>query len=178
MKFKVMIAIFALALIAGAAALTLSIVPSRGSGDGGGNVDATFTKWLTDHDASSYPVDMSGVVGGDVGAGSFFGEVLYQAADQRGTTFVHALYHFNGAKHSFTADLRITETVVTAVIDGVQTDGTGVITGVVTDGWRKGARVEGGEYTVMHVCPIPTPGNVQGTRCYVGTLHIMAGSGD
>lgn len=178
MKFKVMAAIFALALIAGAAAVTLSLVPALGSGDSGGNVDGTFIKWVTDNDLSTFPIDMAGVVGGDVGAGSFFGEVLSRDDTSKpGTVFVHALYHFNGGKHSFTADLSVTETTVTAVINGVQTDGTAVLNGVVTDGWRKGERVEG-EYTVMHACPIPTPGNVYGTRCWQGTLHIMGGSAD
>ena len=101
-----MAAIFAVALIAGAAALVLSL----GSADSGSNVDATFTKWISDTDLSTFPIDMAGVVGGDVGAGSFFGEVLSQdTTSEPGTVFVHALYHFNGGKHSFTADLRLTQ---------------------------------------------------------------------
>jgi len=123
----------------------------------GHTFDATFTKYITD-----YP-NMTGIVGGDVGTGTYAGEVLNLNTVGYITT-IEAIYHFNGRIHSFTAHLFVTE-------DDAPGAGTGVITGRVTDGWLKDGTVIG-EYNVWGVCPIPTPGNAEGTRCYQGVLHI------
>ena len=80
----------------------------------------------------------------------------------------HVRYEFYGDKHSFIADIYVTETDLTD-------PATAVITGVITQGWRKGAQLTG-EYTAMPVCPITTPGNVFGTLCYQVTLQIDGGS--
>jgi hypothetical protein len=105
---------------------------------------------------------MVGVVGGDVGPGANAGQIL--AMNTVGnTTTIHAIYHFNGSKHAFTADLNITQD---------ESAGTAVITGVVTDGWLKGASVTG-EYNVLPVCSMPTPGNAYGTLCFQGVLHVQ-----
>ena len=126
----------------------------------GHTFDNTFTKWIF-----NYPF-MMGVVGGDVGTGTYAGEVLnLNTVDD--ITSVEALYHFNGGTHSFTAHVFVTQNNVL---------GTAVITGHVTEGWLKGADVTG-EYNVYGVCPIPTPGDVEGTRCYQGTLHIHVPKG-
>jgi hypothetical protein len=126
----------------------------------GHTFDVAFTKWIT-----TFP-NMVGVVGDDVGAGTFAGEILSIGTVGNITT-IHALYHINGSRHSFTADNHITQ-------DNLA--GKAVITGRVTKGWLKGAPVTG-EYTVMPGCPIPTPGNANGTLCFQGTLHVLRGSG-
>ena len=46
----------------------------------------------------------------------------------------------------------------------------------MTTHYLKGAPVTG-EYNVWGVCPIPTPGDVEGTKCYQGMLHIHVPKG-
>jgi hypothetical protein len=122
----------------------------------------TFTKWVTTSPpAADVVANMVGVVGGDVGNGRYTGEVL-SVNSVGNITSIHALYHFNGSKHAFTAELNVTQD---------ESAGTATITGDVTDGWLKGASVTG-EYTVLAVCPIETPDNAQGTVCYQGALHV------
>jgi hypothetical protein len=161
--------VFGLALVAGVVGLTLSLSSGAALADGGehhhdqhqhSSADVTFTKWLV-----SAAGGMEGVVGGDVGTGTYAGQIL-SLVDDGTTTAIVADYHINGRKHSLTARVNV-----------AQSDATGVaaITGVVTKGWLKGARLTG-EYTVMPVCPIATPGNVLGTLCFQGTLHIERGS--
>lgn len=130
----------------------------------GRTFDATFTKWVT----TSVPdtgviANMVGIVGGDVGPGTYQGEVI--SMNTRGnTTSIEALYHFNGSKYAFTAGLNITQN---------ESTGRATITGRVTEGWLKGASVTG-EYNVLAVCPIKTPENAYGTVCFQGTLHLHA----
>lgn len=119
--------------------------------------DATFTKWITD-----YP-NMVGFVGGDVGTGTFKGEVISINTVGYIST-IEAIYHFYGKVHSFSAHVFVTE-------DDTPGVGTAVETGYVTDGWLKGASLTG-EFNVMGICPIPTPGNAEGTQCYQGVVHI------
>jgi hypothetical protein len=142
-----------------------NLIPTAISLDAGGvrghTFDDTFTKWIT-----TFP-NMAGVVGGDVGTGTYAGEILSYAVV--GTiTNIEALYHFSGREHSFTAHVYITEDDVA---------GTAVITGGVTEGWLKGSPVTG-EYQIWATCPIPTPGNGLGTLCFQGALHILKGGVD
>jgi hypothetical protein len=125
------------------------------------SLDATFTKWRT-----TFP-HMVGVVGGDVGVGTYAGEIL-NVGTVGNTTNIEALYHFNGEDHAFTAHVYVAQ-------DNVA--GTAAITGTVTKGWLEGANVLG-EYRVWATCPIPTPGNGLGTRCFRGVLQIQKGGGD
>ena len=123
----------------------------------GHTFDATFTKYIT-----NYPI-MSGVVGGDVGTGIYAGEVLkFETVGL--TDYVEAIYHFNGSIHSFTAHVFVVQ-------NNASGPGIGAITGQVTEGWLKGATLTG-EYNVLGVCTISTPGNLEGTKCYQGILHI------
>jgi hypothetical protein len=121
-------------------------------------IDVTFTKWITDSP------HMSGVVGGEVGAGRYSGEIL-KMRTIGDTTWAESFYHFHGADHNLTAHVYVTE-------NDAPGSGTAVITGIVSEGWLKGATVSG-EYKVWTTCPIPTPGNSEGTKCYQGTLHIL-----
>ena len=129
----------------------------------------TFTKWVTSLPAnppSMAGVSMEGIVGGDVGKGVYAGKVISDDLTQEpGYWIANARYEFNGKKHSFIANVNVVQN---------NTTGTGVITGVITHGWLKGSKVTG-EYTVMPVCPIATPGNVFGTLCFQGTLHVHRG---
>ena len=128
----------------------------------GHTFDDTFTKWVTTSPpAEGVVANMVGVVGGDVGPGTYAGEVL-SVNTVGNITSIEALYHFNGSKHAFTAELNVTQD---------ESAGTATITGHVTEGWLKGASVTG-EYTVLAVCPIETRDNAQGTVCYQGTLHV------
>lgn len=139
----------------------LAVAPTLfGQADSGGvqghSFDVTFTKWIT-----TAP-NMAGVVGGDVGDGTFAGEIAGMSTEGN-TTTINAVYHINGRLHSFNADIK-------AVQDNVA--GTGVITGSVTDGWLKGTALTG-EYKVLATCSIDT--GSYGPMCFQGTLHLVPG---
>jgi hypothetical protein len=143
----------ALALMAAIALLTLSSGVGLVSADGDrhhGDAENTFTKWIT-----AFPA-MAGVVGGDVGDGTYAGEILKYTPGS--TTVIEALYHFSGSRRSFTALVHIEQTGLKAVI-----------TGVVTDGWLKGHPVKG-KYTQITCIEAP-----DGT-CFRGKLDILRGS--
>ena len=146
----------AFALFAGVAVLSLSLgigVVSAHDGRGHGEAENSFTKWIT-----AFPA-MAGVVGGDVGTGTYAGEILkYTPGD---TTVIEALYHFNGSRHSFSALVHVEQTGLKARI-----------TGVVTDGWHKGDRVDG------HYTQITCAHDNTTTDCFRGSLDIDLGSGD
>ena len=151
----------------------LSISLGSGVALAGGGHDrgtrATFTKWIVTPPAdpsTAAGVLMKGIVGGDVGRGRYAGEVISDDTSKAGFWLAHARYEFYGHRHTFIADLQITEddrtpALITATIDGV-----------VTHGWLKGAHVTG-RYRQWDICPIPTPGNVNGTVCFQGVLHLQ-----
>ena len=144
-----------LAPIAGALLLTLSLGAGTvlaGSHRSHGDADNTFTKWVT-----GFPA-MAGVVDGDVGSGSYAGEILKYTPGT--TTVIEALYHFNGSKHAFSALVHVEQTGLKAVISGV-----------VTEGWLKGHTVEG-TYTQI-TCTQAPDGN-----CFQGSLEILRRSSD
>ena len=141
-----------LSLIVGVTLLALALSTGVASADGRGHhrdAENTFTKWIT-----TFPA-MAGVVGGDVGAGTYAGEVLKYTPGT--TTVIEALYHFNGSKRSFTALVHVEQTGLKAKI-----------TGVVTDGWLKGHQVKG-KYTQISCTAAP------GGTCFRGTLKILRG---
>jgi hypothetical protein len=160
---SVLVAAFAVLLVVAPARLVLA----DAGGETGHSFDATFTKWVTSPGTPPVLLNMVGVVGGDVGEGTYTGEVLSMETVGNITTIV-PLYHFNGSRHSFTALLTVKQD---------NTTGTAEITGVVTEGWQLGAPVTG-EFTVMDPCPIPTPGNMLGTVCFQGALHVHRGPQD
>jgi len=128
----------------------------------GHTFDNTFTKWVTTSPpAAGVVANMMGVVGGDVGPGTYKGEVI-SLNTVGNITSIEALYHFSGSKHAFTAALHITQD---------ESAGTATITGSVTEGWLKGASVTG-EYNVLAVCSMETPDNAYGTVCFQGALHV------
>jgi hypothetical protein len=154
-KWSILLALVLVATTAGAAL-------AYSDNAKGHTFDDTFTKWVTTSPpAAGVLLNMVGVVGGDVGAGAYTGEVI-SANTVGNTTSIHALYHFNGSKHAFTANLNVTQD---------ESLGTATITGRVTEGWLKGANVTG-EYTVLADCWMDTPDNAQGTVCYQGALHV------
>ena len=161
------------ALVPAAALALTSLSLSAGAAVAGGghrgSADVTFTKWVTTVPADPTTlagIRMTGVVGGDVGRGRYRGRVLDDAATTQPKLWLgHARYEFHGRAHSFVADLHITENDAIVPI-------TATIQGIVTGGWLKGARVTG-RYRQWDTCPIPTPGNVFGTTCFQGTLHLQ-----
>ena len=157
-KWSILLALVLVATSAGVA-LAYSNDPR------GHTFDNTFTKWVTSWPQTpptkDMPANMVGIVGGDVGAGTYTGEVI-STNTVGNITSIEAFYHFNGSKHTFTAQLNVTQD---------ESAGTATITGHITEGWLRGASVTG-EYTVLAVCPIETPDNVFGTVCFQGTLHV------
>lgn len=154
-----------------------AIVPTQSAlADAGGvkghTFNMTFTKWVTSLPAnppSMAGVSMAGVVGGAVGDGRYAGQVLSDNLTVPGFWLANAHYEFHGEEHTFIANVHVTE-------NDTLNAATATITGVVTQGWLKGKQVTG-NYTVMPVCPIATPGNVFGTLCFQGTLQIHVGDG-
>ena len=144
----------ALALTGAVALLALSIGTGVASADAHRDHVAaqnTFTKWIT-----AFPA-MAGVVGGDVGAGTFAGEILKYTPGNTPTdpTVIEAIYHFNGSRHSFTALVHVEQTGLRAVVIGV-----------VTDGWLRGNPVNG-KYRQIDCAESPN-----GT-CFRGTLDVL-----
>jgi len=139
----------------------------NGRGDRGHrDAKATFTKWVTDFpNLPGRIIDMAGVVGGDVGNGTFTGEVLLYNPGATVTSVSHfvAFYHFTGPEHSFTALVNVVQT-------GSGPGTKALITGVVTEGWLKGHAVKG-EYT-EGTCGTPS------MPCYTGALKIDRDSKD
>jgi hypothetical protein len=163
----------AVVMAAGFAVTAQAGTAGKASSDGGGNrrnADVTFTKWVTslpDDPSTLAGISMAGVVGGDVGQGTYSGMVVSDDTTSRPDFWLaQALYGFKGSKHSFVAHNLITEDHTTSPI-------TATIRGFVVSGWRMGARVTG-EYTLLDPCPITTPGNVFGTTCFQGTLHLRS----
>jgi hypothetical protein len=146
----------ALAIATAATLLVLSfgVGSALGSQDAR-NAENTFTKWI-----AGYP-NMAGVVGGDVGTGTYAGLILSRTGT--GTVLdpilITADYHFNGARHSFTARVDIVEIGTAATI-----------TGVVTDGWLTG-NLAAGEFSVISCSHDGTT-----TTCFQGYLDILRGT--
>ena len=150
------------ALVASAALLVLSMGAGSALANGGPdqrNADNTFTKWITDFDAGV----MAGFVGGDVGDGTYAGQILHLEVTATGIV-IDARYHFSGSTHTFSALVHV---VQTGFVDGA----TAVITGRVTEGWLRGNEVNG-EYTQV-ACTEADSGS-----CFEGTLDILRGSKD
>jgi hypothetical protein len=150
----------AVALTTAAMLLTLSLGAGSVLADGGRdhrNAETTFTKWI-----SAYPA-MAGFVGGDVGNGTYAGEILALTVTDTGLV-IDASYHFSGSRHTFTAMVHV---VQTGFIDG----SSAVVTGRVTEGWLRGNPVAG-EYTQIACNEAPSG------SCFQGTLDILRGPGD
>jgi hypothetical protein len=145
-----------LVIATAAALLTLSLgVGMASAGQDSRNAQNTFTKWI-----AGYP-NMAGVVGGDVGTGTYAGEILSRsgtgtAADP---VLITADYHFHGSIHDFSARVDIVEIGTAATINGV-----------VTDGWLKGNLAEG-EFSVISC----SHDGITST-CFQGTLDVLRGT--
>lgn len=166
-------------LVAASFAVVAQARPAGTASPAGGksnrSADVTFTKWVTglpaDPSKTLAGATMVGVVGGDVGQGTYAGMVVKDdTTSKKGFWLGDALYGFFGSEHSFVARNFITENDTVKPI-------TARIRGVVILGWMKGARVTG-EYTQRDKCPMPTPKNVSGATCFEGTLHLQLGERD
>ena len=159
-----------LALVAGLMVQSISSSAGVALADGGrrdhGSVDVTFTKWFVNSTGG-----MAGVVGGDVGNGAFAGQVLSaDSTSEPGFLLLHARYEFHGSKHSFIADIQARE-------NDALNPPTATVDGIVTSGFKKGASVTG-SFTLYTTCPVATPGNVNGSLCFQGTLHLRPGEAE
>jgi len=146
----------ALAIATGVALLTIAMgVGVASAGQASSRAENTFTKWI-----AGYP-NMAGVVGGDVGPGTYAGEILSRTGT--GTVadpiLIPADYHFSGSRHSFTARVDIVEIGTAATISGA-----------VTEGWLQGNLAEG-EFSVIQC----THDGVT-TTCFQGTFDILRGT--
>jgi len=119
------------------------------------NAENTYTKWI-----AGYPA-MAGVVGGDVGAGTFTGEVVTRVVSGD-TVTIDAIYRFTGSLHAFTASVHVVQT-------GLDYGATSVITGEVTDGWLKGNQVRG-SYLVVDCS------EAANRHCFDGRVDILRGT--
>ena len=155
----------ALALMAAAVIMTLTLGAAMAAADSRDhrNAENTFTKWITAVPGVPPVIrNLAGIVGGDVGDGTFAGEVL--SVTVTGTTKVlDATYHFSGSIHAFSASVHVVQ-------NGLVNGSTAVITGRVTEGWLKDNLVSG-EYTQISCEQAP---GVFGT-CFQGTLKILRG---
>lgn len=146
-------AVLVIALLAAAPSLLGAAQAASASGR---TFEIEFTKWVTE------APHMMGVVEGDVGPGSFEGEILNMNTEGDITT-IEADYHISGSKHSLSARIQATQD---------DPAGTGEITGQVTSGWLQGRSLTG-RYKVFGVCPISTGEvNALGTVCFQGTLEL------
>ncbi|HKW93159.1 MAG TPA: hypothetical protein VJX92_14785 [Methylomirabilota bacterium] len=144
-----------LASVVSAIVLFLQISPALAEDTFHGRVEVIFLKWVVGPGPQ-----MAGVVSGDVGGGTFAGDIL-SASQQGNILTLDALYHINGGAHQFTAHNHIKQDNSTGIA---------VISGVVTDGPLQGARVQG-EYQVIHPCGISNA-EASGDFCFQGTLSI------
>lgn len=148
----------AIALTAALVLLTLTVEAGMASADGGRdsrNAENSYTKWI-----NGYP-NMSGFVGGDVGDGTFSGEVVTRVVTGN-TVNIDAVYRFAGSTHSFTANVHVVQT-------GLTFGATSIITGRVTDGWLKDNQVQG-HYLVV-AC-----GDAPNGMCFTGAVDILRGT--
>ena len=141
-----------------------------------GSVEVTFTKWRTTVIPPSTGVParylFKGIVGGDLGAGDFVGEVL----DREPSTpcgappctpptitgsivALHAIYEVQVGEQSFTALIRGGTNGVT---------GAALLDGVVLAGWRTGARVHVA-FQTLTTCPDAPQGT---TTCFQGVIRV------
>jgi hypothetical protein len=155
LNFKLSIRVLAVVALAAAASFGALMQPADtpvASADGFGRTEVTFSKGLT-----TFP-NMIGVVGGDVGNGTYAGEIItYDPTIGGGKiTRITADYHLNGSLHQSTARVTVWQ------FD----DQFAVITGAVTSGWRQGALVYG-TYKVI--------AGVPGVCCQ-GTLYFVGGT--
>ena len=139
-------------------ALTLSAGSVSADSRDHRDAESTFTKWLTGPGVAPVLANMGGIVGGDVGDGTFSGEVMSKTSTDTGAV-IDAVYHFHGSTHSFIANVHV-----------VQTGANAAITGRVTTGWLKGNRVVAGyaQTTCDH--------DGITTTCFQGWLDILRGS--
>jgi hypothetical protein len=153
-----------LAISAAAALLAFTLGVGLASANAGDHryAENTFTKWITVMGPTPYFASMGGIVGGDVGDGTFSGFVVTRTPNATGVV-IDAIYQFHGFRHSFTAPVHVVQTGTTA-------GATAVISGQVTDGWLAGNMVEG-QYTVGSC----THGGLT-TTCFSGTLTILRGT--
>ena len=169
-------------LIAVVLLLQLSPVLATGQPDAQqAPVEVTFTKWLTavlPLPGVPLRIFFKGIVGGDLGAGDFVGEVLDRKVSTACAAFdppctpgitpptitgsitaLHAIYEVQVGEQSFTALIQGGSNAVTGV---------GLLDGVVLAGWRTGAQVHV-EFQTMTSCADP---RAPAGPCFQGVIRV------
>jgi hypothetical protein len=170
MKLRSMIAFITIALIGGTVAPALALRPGVARADSGGHLQATFTKWaigdIVPGDTTPDLTDMIGFVGGEVGKGTFFGEV-FSFTPEGPITVIDAVYHVMGEKASFVAAVHVISNNATGIAD---------ITGTVQE--INGAPAAGtvdGSFRTKTPCPVAPPagwGLSPASTCFSGRLNV------
>jgi hypothetical protein len=132
----------------------------------GGNIEVTFTKWLSPSVPPPGTVAVfTGIAGGDA-PGDFAATVLDRIAFDNGNIVqLRARYevHATDPARAFAVE-----------IEGKQNNQThsAVLNGSVVDGWLTGARVHV-TFDVIEPCP-----QFGKSRCFTGVIRVLAGSAD
>ncbi len=132
----------------------------QAQGNGGANVEVTFTKWIN----PSFP-NFTGVAGGDV-PGDFAATVLSRTPFDNGNIVdLQARYEVIATNPA---------RAFTVLIEGKQNNQTqqAVLNGTVVDGWLTGARVH---VTFDVIRPCPEFGQ---SVCFSGVIRVLPGSAD
>ena len=148
-------AVFALAVLAGIGAMSFAGGPAKVSAANTETATVTFTKWVI-----GYPM-LAGFVSGDVGSGSFTGEVISRDPTvAKGKIIeIEAIYQFKGNSHAFDSLVHVRQNAA---------KGTAVVTGLVTDGWMEGAQISG-EFKTIKCDESPSK------ACFQGALNLYYG---
>ena len=157
------------ALLAGAAALLIQILPAQAKGRDDHNraVDITFTKWGVSAPPLPAPQPPFGLLDGfvnDLPVSSYNGEVLWRQPSLNGHVVgLTAMYEVVDGERSFTALIR----------GGQNAAGAAHFDGVIMSGWRVGARVEVVYQRYLAVAGMPScEGAPINKTCFVGIIHV------
>ena len=149
------------------------ISPVMADRDNERDVVVKFTKWVTSIAPATPPQElqrilMAGVTGGDIGAGTFVGEVLDRKESSGLTAKIvslHAIYEVHAGAFSFTALIQ----------GGSGTEEIGLLDGVILNGWRAGARVHV-EFKTEASCRENTNPAGVFPSCFRGTIRVLQDS--
>jgi hypothetical protein len=136
----------------------VGVTGTQAQGNGGANVEVTFTKWID----PSFP-NFKGIAGGDV-PGGFAATVLRRTPFDNGNIVdLQARYEVIASNPA---------RAFTVLIEGKQNNLTrkAVLNGTVIDGWQTGARVHV-TFDVINPCPEFNKG-----VCFTGVIRVLPGS--
>lgn len=139
---------------------------AQAQANGGANVEVTFTKWIDPSFPNFAGVSLVRLPDGGEVPGAFAATVLSRTPFDNGNIVQLE------ARYEVIADEPARSFAV--VIEGKQNNQTrsAVLNGTVVEGWLIGARVHV-TFDVIEPCPA-----FQKSRCFSGTIRVLAGSGN